>query len=422
MDELLKAKKKSKVPKYGKDGTVHSFWKTLFITIGIFITLIGLLILSMHVPVLLYKPEPVKVQEPSSTGYAIKPDETGIRNMLDYVKDHQDKDFDNDGLKNADELNYATDSRDPDSDTDGVCDYAEIYIYNTRPNEKDDNILQIVKNRLAQNNIKYNAPYKMHDIIMWADDLRSRSIGTVIPTIRGYRFSGFNGWVQFPEDVYAYSLSNNYHTMLDYREKEKAWRIQSASKDVEVVLYAEPLQTEHLLELFGRKYFVKNDLFTTVFTYVLPKEHSFINFHNVVVQDNYDIELTATVTEPLMPAYSKTDLTRFGKNSTEVTELTRVYTSIVSGKPVAVSLQSPNYGEVICMVYGYTEYGDLLIANESGEKTDENGKEMMLKITVCSRITVDQDDALRQREYFVFEGMGFNSQKGDKISFIWPEK
>ena len=419
MNALTKNNKRTKIPNYKKDGSVHSFWKTVLVTIGIIFILIGLAILSIHVPAILYKPVEEKK---AAVPYAIRPDETGIRNLNEYIKDHPDDDFDNDGLKNKDEQNHKTDARNPDSDLDGISDYAEIHVYNTRPNEKDNQLELIVGKILEQNKTSYKTPYKLHDVIMWADDLASRSAGTVIPTIRGYRFSKFDGWAQFPGKVYAYLIEDGFHVPLEYRQAENAWRIESKEGDIQVVLYSAPLETTHLLEFFGRKYYVEDSLISDIFDIVLPEEHSFINYKQIVKQDTYDIEINATVTEPVMPEVDKKDLTRFGKNTTELTDLTKVYTSIMSGKPVAVSLQSPNYGEVVCMVYGYTDYGDLLIADEFGNKTDKNQSQMMITITERSAITVDQNGNLWQREYFDFEGLGFNSDKGDKICFIFQDQ
>lgn len=410
--------KKTKIPNYKKDGSVYSFWKTLGLTIGIIIILLGLIILSIHVPVFFYKAE---VKEQIVKSYPIRPDETGIKNMLDYAKDNPNADFDNDGLKNADELIHSTDSRNPDSDQDGVCDYAEIFIYNTRPGEYDGNLINIVSQVLTKNEVSYKAPYKIHDIIMWADDISARSYGTVIPTIRGYRFSKFSGWVQFPGTVFAYTIVDGLHVPLEYRESENVWKIDSKNEDIEVVLYSARLETTHLLELFGKKYYVESSLLSDIFSIVLPKEHSFINYKEIVKQDTFDIEITATITEANMPDVNKDDLKRFGKNTTDFNDLTKVYTSIESGKPVPVSLQSPNYGEVICLVYGYTELGDLLVADELGNKTDSQGAQMMITIIPRSAITVDQEGNLRQREYFDFDGIGFGSYKKDKISFIFAE-
>lgn len=421
MDALLKEKKKNKIPSYGKRGSARSFGRYVLITLGTLIVLLGLLVLAIHVPAMLYKPEET-VAVAKENSFLIKPDETGIRNMLEYVRDHQNEDFDNDGLTNGEELKYATDPRDPDTDLDGVCDYAEVYMFESRPGQKGNQLDTAVNDLLKKNNLSVNSPFKLHDIIMWADNLHSRSAGTVIPTIRGYRFKNFNGWAQFPGTVYAYKLDGQFHTPLSHKEKEDAWRIESENEDIEVVLYASPLETIHMLDFFGRKYYVETGIISDIFDIILPKEHSFICCKSVVKQDTFDLEIPATITEAIMPKFDKTDLGRFGKTTSEFENLTKVYTSIKSGKPVAVSLQSQQYGEVIGMIYGFTDFGDLLFADEFGNKTDKSGREYILEIKEQSAITIDHTGELRQREYFDYSGLGFDSEKGDKICFMFPQK
>ncbi len=419
----LEKNTRNRIPTYGKNGSSKSFGKYILITIGTLIVLIGMLLLAIHIPALTYKEQPKVDTETGS--YAIKPDETAIRSIKDYVKDHQTDDFDNDGLPNNEELKYGTDSRDPDTDRDGVCDYAEIHItkYEGRPTQKENKLEEVVGEILKKSNVSVTTPYKVNDVIMWADDLRSRSAGTVIATIRGYRFKNFNGWVQFPGTVYAYRLSSDQrHTALKYKEKENAWRIDSEEEDEEVVLYAVPLETAHLLELFGKNYYVENSWLSDLLDAILPEEHSFVCFKDLIMQDVYDYELAATVTEPIMPKIDKSDMSRFGKATYEFEELTKVYTSIKSGRTVAVSLQSPQNGEVIGMIYGFTDYGDLLFADENGNKTDASGKEYLLDIKEQAAITIDHNGDLCQREFFDYSGLGFNSETGDKICFLFPEK
>ena len=397
----------TKIPDYKKDGTSKSKIKTLFTIIGIIIILIALSVAAIHIPVVLYKPVAVTKKNTMH----IKPAESGVKNMLDYVKDKPSEDFDNDGLKNSEETTYGTDPRNPDSDLDGISDYAEIYQFNTRPNEKDNEIITYVKGKLDENNISSSAPYKIHDIVMWAEDITSRSLGTVIPTLQGYRFSKFNGWAQFPGTVYAYKIEDGFHIPLEYRQNE------------EVMLCTAPLDTCYILTLFDRKYVVEEGTLSNIFKIILPKEHSFITFTTIVAQDSLPQETTATITGTDMPSYNKNDMSRFGECTNSLDDLSAALTSIMSGKPVVISLQSPSYGEVICLAYGYTnEYGDLLIADEYGNTQDEKGNPYMLDIIEKSAITIDQNGLMRQREYFDFFGMGFDSTKGDKIHFIMPKK
>lgn len=408
-------RKEGRIPRYKKDGTLKRRFAFIPTTIGLVIILIGLSIAAIHIPTLLYKPS----NDTEVIYYPSNPDEAGLRYALQYVKDNPDKDFDSDGLTNTEELLHNTDPRNPDSDMDGISDYAEIHLYNTRPLEYNAKQLQeIVNDLLKEKEIQVTDPYKIHDVVMWADNIASRSAGTVIPTIRGYRFSKFDGWVQFPGNVYAYKIEGNIHTPLEHRELENAWRVESYAKDTEVVTYSEKLETTHLLTLFGKRYFVDDGVLSDIMSYILPREHSFITYKEIVKQDTYDIRLNATVTGTVMPKYDVNDMSRFGESTNEFTSLTAVYTSIMSGKPVVVSLQSASYGETIALVYGYTEYGDLLLADTQGNTEDEYGRTMMLEIVEKPTITIDQTGVLRQREFFEFNGLGYDSTIGDKIHFL----
>lgn len=420
MKALKRTKSKTKIPSYGRRGTHRSAGKFVLMTIGCFIILIGLVILAIRIPALVNKKETEKIYT-AENPVLIKPDESGIRNMQEYVRDHQKDDFDNDGLINSDEIKYGTDPRDPDTDKDGVCDYAEVYLYNSRPGQKDSQLATIVSDMLKANNIEISSPFKLHDIIMWADNLSSRSAGTVIPTIRGYRFKKFNGWVQFPGQVYAYKLNGKLHEPLPYREKENAWRIVSESEDVEVVLYTQPLETIHLLDFFGKKYYVTDKTISDIFDILLPTENSFITCKSIVKQDTYDIEVPATVTEIVMPEFDRENMSRFARSTVDMEDLTKVYTAVISGKTTAVSLQSQQRGEVLGVIYGYTDFGDLLFADEFGNKASTDGNPYILNIKEQSAITLDQTGTLRQREYFDYSGLGFDSEAGDKICFIFPD-
>lgn len=415
-------KKIGKVPQYSGDGKQHSKLRFIPITLGFIVIIVGLFVAAVQIPALKYKEQPqpndfTVVAENGETitvsrVSSIKPNESGVKNMLDYGKDHPNDDFDMDGLTNAEESVLGSDMRNPDTDNDGISDYAEAHIYNTRPTQSDNKLLSIVKDRLEKNGVNISTPYKIHDVVMWADNLGSRARGTVIPTIRGYRFCNFTGYAQFPENAYAYKIVNGYHVPLDYRPEENAWRIDD---DLEVILYEQPLETAYLLTAFGEQYYVEEGTLTKVLSLLLPKEHSFMTIRKVVLQDNWNVEVSATVTGKVMPKIDKNDMSRFGNSTTQFSDVTDVYTSIMSGKPVAVSLQSPSRGEFIGVVYGYTDYGDMLVANEKGEHVG------VLDIIECSSVMVDQNNEMRLREYVEAEGLGFDTRLGDKIHFIFEK-
>ena len=405
IDQRQKAleKKNGKVPVYSTDGRAHSKLSVIPITLGFIVMALGLFVLAVHIPVMTYKEEPAKNE------FVLRPNEAGVKNIADYFKDHPNDDFDMDGLTNSAEQTQGTDARSPDTDGDGITDYVEAHVYNTRPTQYDNKLLSIVKEKLDANESQITSPFKLHDVIMWADNLGSRARGTVVPTIRGYRFCNFVGWARFPEKAYAYKIVDGIHVPLEYRPVEDAWRIDSED---EVVLYAQELETTYLLTAFGERYYVDDGFITKILTYILPKEHSFVTMKKIVVQDSWDLEVNATVTGTTMPQIDRNDMSRFGKNMVQFSDITDVYSAILGGRPVAVSLQSPAYGEVIAVVYGYTEFGDLLIANDKGEQAG------VLDIIERSSIIVDTKDEMKVREYVDVVGLGFDTRNGDKIYFF----
>ncbi|MFR3808662.1 MAG: hypothetical protein ACLTX3_06855 [Lachnospiraceae bacterium] len=87
-------------------------------------------------------------------------------------------------------------------------------------------------------------------MILWADDYASKSYGSVVETINGYRFCNFHGYAQFPdtEGKYAYANQNGVHTLLGKRNEENAWRIDG---DASVELYDKKLKEICDLSIFG---------------------------------------------------------------------------------------------------------------------------------------------------------------------------
>ena len=407
---------KKRVPQYQQDGRTHSRWKIIPVTLGLVIILAGFFIGAVNIPPLFYH-EPQVLST-----FTVQPNEAGVKNMLDYVKDHPNDDFDLDGLSNAEETAHSTSPQNPDTDGDGVSDYAEIHMFNTRPAEYDNQVESIVQGMLADRNLHVTAPYKIHDVVMWADDLSHRARGTVIPTLRGYRFCRFSGWAQFPEMYdpvsqtavkgYAYQLVNGRHVPLEYREAENAWRITGED---EVVLYAEPLPTSWLLTVMQDTYYVLDAKLAEILSHVLPAAHSFVTLRKAVNEDLYGREIGATVTGKTMIPFDRNDMSRFGTSTVQYQDLTTVYASIKSGRPVTVSLQSPAYGEALALVYGFTEEGDLMLCDEAGNDLG------LLDIIEMAAVLADNTGELRQREYFDFSGLGFDSREGDRIHFIIPD-
>lgn len=399
--------KGAKLPKYGKNGKPQSVPRMIMTGLGGLLIILSVCVVALHIPTLTYK-APEETNE-----FIIKPDEAGIRSAIQFAKDNPAGDFDFDGLTNADEATYGTDARNPDTDMDGISDYAEIHITGTRPNVPENALLNLTKERLDAAGLQVNSPYKVHDVVLWADSLAARSRGTVVPTMRGYRIWDFRGWAQFPIQGYAYQLVDGYHRLLQYREAEKAWRVDSND---EIVFYEQPLEEIYLVNLFGTQYYMEDTVISRVLNAVVPHDHSFITLKKVALQDTWETTISATVTEKKMPdGVDRDSLLRFGENTVLLPTLNEVYSSIKKGRPVLMSLQSHKYGESFAIVYGFTDYGDLMLCDT--EKFEDIG---LLDIVERAAIMYDKDKNIMQREWFSFKGIGFDSRVGDKIHFMLP--
>ena len=79
----------------------------------------------------------------------------------------------------------------------------------------------------------------------------------------------------------------------------------------------------------------------------------------------------------------------------------------------AVSLFNRNYGEFIAIVYGYTQDGNLLLAD-----IDTLQPIGVLGITERANKVVTNKGEMLSRTYFDFDGFGFHSYNGDRICFF----
>lgn len=392
-----------KIPEYNKRGVAISKYFKIFLPIGVLIILFGFFMLSVYMPTFNVK----KIEEKND--FVAKLDETAIKRIDDYLKDNSDKDFDTDGLTNGDELKYGSNPFNVDSDLDGISDGAEIKIHNTRPLEKDDTILYLVDDILKSNKLQVNTPYKINDVIMWADDLESRARGTFVNTLNGYRFCNFKGWVQFLQNGYPYQIDKNgFHKELKYREKENAYYVDSEN---EIILYENPIEFKTIITLFNTRYYTNAKFLKKIF----PEENSWFTVKDIAVQDIGKKEIDSTVIDgKTFPKLSNSPK-RFGKNTNSFNDLLKTYQSIKAGKPVVISLQSLNKGELLALVYGYTYDGNLLIC-------DQNSNDLgILRVTSRGAITQAIDGELKQREWFDFYGLGFDSNNNDKIYLIFSD-
>ena len=359
----------------------------------------------------IYIPPVFYSEKSDNTSVPITPDVSAIKVYQTYLKDHPDADFDKDGLSNAMEAENGTDPWECDTDWDGVTDYAELYITETSPVNASTVMLNQVENKDKAEGNTVNTPYKIDDIIFWPDDYSSKAFGGVVRTMWGYRFCNYNGWVRFPEKVYAYGYRNGVHYELKYRENEDAWYIGSSD---EIRLYSEPLSFVHCFKLpFINSIYLKDNGFSRFLTDILPSQGGLITCHRAAVIDTQPSTKEDTMASLRSPLINRDATSRFGQNMNTLKDLSWVRKLIEADQCVAVSLYSSNAGEAIGIVYGYTKDGSLLVADENLNPVGE------LSLTEWAMNRIDKDGTIAQDSWFEFKGLGFDSSKyGDRISFF----
>lgn len=417
MDDLLKRrigndknrkkrKKEDTIVSYSLNGHVIrgklSKWKKACIY---FAGVMVAFALFIYVPPMFYK-------ETSANSYIpITPNASAIKDYQTFLKDHPDDDFDGDGLNNALENEYGTDVWDMDTDGDGVTDYAELFVTETSPTDASTILMKQVSDEDNKKGTTLGTPYKIDDIIFWPDTYQSKAYGAVVRTIKGYRFCNYTGWVRFPEHVYAYRYSDGVHYEMTYRENEDAWKIET---DDEILLYEEPLTFIHRLSLpFLGDFYLEDGKIGGFLSSVLPDKGGYITCRRMSTIDTIPKE-ESSVQAPLNPPLiNRENLSRFAQNTNTLKDLSRIRQLIDIGECTAVSLYSGDTGEAIGIIYGYTDEGDFLVADENLKPV---GK---IEIVEYAMRMVDKEGTNGQVSWFEWSGLGFDSlQNGDRINFF----
>ena len=346
-------------------------------------------------------------------GYIITPDSQAIKKYNELFSQAPDEDFDMDGITNDREQNIElTNPYDIDSDHDGASDYYEIYISKTAPNLADDNIVLDAQQKMDDEQGKtVSTPYRIENVILWADDYESKAKGGVIETLHGYIFHDFKGYAQFPNDtdIYVYEFKNGVRTLLPYLKEENAWRIDNSGF---VEVYQEPLEEIVELDLFFHPFYLGSNFFTKAVSFILPQKGLFAASKKTIKDIDPDTNMPTTA-EINTPVYESETSEWLKHNTNSLSDLKYVYSIIDENKCVPVSLYNQNDGEYIGIIYGYTYNGDLLIA-------DPNSLEHIdtIMITEVGTKLLDDDDGFTLHTYFTWKGLGFSSSRYDRISFI----
>ena len=334
------------------------------------------------------------------------------------LANNPDADFDGDGLTNEQEALHGTLPYFADSDGDGVTDYAELYLTETNPKIADKNLLiEITKENDMVNGKSVNSPIKVHNVIIWPDDYASRARGGVVKTLDGYRFTNFKGWAQFPETAsyggVPYAEINGYNVPLK-QNSQGYYRIDMGA-NVSIRIHNGELEMTNELTLFGHKFYIDNWVGKALAAILPSKGHGPLICRTMAKIDIEGRERrdAAVLAEIVVPESVSLPEYRFARNQNSLVDLGEVVRILGNGECVVASLYSPAQGEALVLVYGYTYYGNLLVADiYDGSKLGA--------LNVMERATrqFDKTGETQQREWFSFKGCGFNSDNGDRIVFL----
>lgn len=361
------------------------------------------LVMVIYLPQIMYK------GEVNTEFFDVAADSSAIKLSAQYVKDCPDDDFDGDGLANYKEEEYGCNPFAKDSDRDGVSDYAEVITYKTSPVKTNSTLVNHIRQKDAEKGDTIDTPYKMGDVILWADSYTDKAYGGVIETFDGYRFHSFKGWAKFPSGKYAYQYENGRHILLEYREKEDAWRID---KDMVVLVYDKELEMSNHFVLFGSSVFAKSNLFTDFLSFVLPDDAGILRGQKIAKIDADPDISTDVEVDFKLPKYDENELERFGTSFDSLHILIKVREYLDKNQTVAVSLYSSSRGENIGVVTGYTSDGRLLVCNTNGD--------FLGYITIYEKAAymLNEEKQMVTRQWFTFEGLGYSSSNWDRISFF----
>lgn len=334
-------------------------------------------------------------------------DTDAIGTYREVIKNNPELDFDEDGVCNSVEIAKNLNLWNKDTDKDGVTDMAE-QILKTNPEKKDNNLVKINEKLLTESDTSYDLAYRINGVTLWSNNIKSRTYGIVIRTVDdGYQFLNFDGYAEFPEGTYVYLYKNGIHIPLN-NKKNGAYRIK---EDCLVYSLDEKLEMTNKFTFLGFNIYSSDNIITKILSYILP-DKGFVTGTRMAKNDiNADVQQSHSIMDFTQLSYSSKP-ERFTKNDNSLENMALLRQIINEKNPVAVSLFDDTKGEYIGIIYGYTESGDLLVCDK--RTYTYVGK---LKITMSAEVLFDGTE-LKQYEYYDFAGLGFDSKKGSRISFL----
>lgn len=166
-------------------------------------------------------------------------------------------------------------------------------------------------------------------------------------------------------------------------------------------------------QFFKYPVYAPSNVVTDILAKILP-DNGFITATSKMKMDIEPDTNKNVITDIKKPAYNSSDDYRFTINSNTLNDLLFVRESIAEDNScIAMSLFNKDDGEYLGIIYGYTAEGDLLIADMDTLKPVGT-----LKISESARKMMNETGEIVSVSYFDFEGFGFSSQNGDRISFF----
>lgn len=332
-----------------------------------------------------------------------------------YLRNHPEDDFDKDGLTNEEEVAYNTGIYLIDNDDDGTTDYAELYLTETNPSVPDEAIINFVKQADAKTGNTVNTPFRLHGLILWADDYESKARSGVVPLADGsYNFYRFCGWVQFPAEITeAYAVHNGVQSAL--KKNDAGYFYIEAKELLNVRVYEEAPERCHILSLLGNRYSLGDNLLSKTLSFVLPSNgFGLITCKPALVNDTDETWQEVAVTnDPVTIKLGEYSEDRFGRDQQLLTDLSNIFTQIDNGNNVIISLMSHEVGEVFVEVYGYTSRNNLLICDpETGESYG------VLNVEVIGERVLDQTGKISSYEHYTFNGCGYSSAQRHRLMIV----
>lgn len=363
---------------------------------------------------------PIIVDEVDNTTH-LSIDMTGYANFAaletasTYLRNNPEADFDNDGLTNEQELQYNTGIYIIDNDGDGTTDYAELNLTETNPCIKDDSAANFVIQADAKTGNSVNTPFKVHDVVMWADDYDSKARGGALPLADGsYNFYRFTGWVQFPGSISAaYKVENGLQKEL--KKNDAGYFYIDSKSCTNVRVYKDEPDACYLLTVLGKEIQLDDNIFGKALNFILPNKGEGFFICKSALKNDFDGTWTDSAKENDIVIFTprEYDEARFGHDDKLLDDLSSIFAKIDRGENVVLSLMSHEIGEVIVEVYGYTNQNNLLIADPT-----TGSKLGAINVRAVNERVLDKSGSIVNYEHFLWNGCGYSSAARHRIMII----